>query len=95
MNVVPLKQLSIEYIKDFVQQKTCFCIHNPNGDLFQHPETKDGIPENCLLIDLQNANVICIVYNALNDKNKANFNRILQNEYKFASLLDEMWSFVR
>lgn len=94
MKTVSLKQLTIDVIKAAVYQRTCLFVKNQEGNLFQHPETEDGIPENSLLIDLQNANVLCIVYNALNDKNKANFNRILQNEYKFASLLDKMWDWV-
>lgn len=94
MKITKLKQLTIDFIESMVLQKTCFCVENQGGDLFQHPASEDGIPENSLLIDVQNANVLCIVYEGLNAKNQANFNNILQDEYTFASLLDEMWNWV-
>ncbi len=93
MKNVSIKQLTIDFLKSAVSQHTCFCIGNQGGELFQHPETEE-IPENSLLVDVQSANVMCIVYNALSDKNKANFNNVLQNEYKLASLLDKMWEWV-
>ena len=94
MVTTKLKQLTIDFIESMVLQKTCFCVENQGGDLFQHPTSEDGIPENSLLIDVQSANVLCIVHKGLNTKNQANFNNILQDEYKFASLLDKMWDWV-
>lgn len=93
MFTVPIKQLTIDFLKSAVKQHSCFCIENQGGNLFQHPETEE-IPENSLLVDVQSANVLCIVYNALSSKNQARFNSMLQNEYKLASLLDKMWDWV-
>jgi hypothetical protein len=94
MTIVPLKELTIDHIKDSVRQKAAFCIRNEGGELFQHPEGESGIPENCLLLDIQSTNVLGLIYDALNPKNQARFNSVLQDEYKFANLLDKMWGMV-
>jgi len=93
MRVVTIKHLTIDFLKSAVKQHACFCIENQGGELFQHPESEE-VPENSLLVDVQSANVLCVIYNALNDKHKADFNNVLQNEYKLASLIEKMWDWV-
>lgn len=95
MNIVQIKQLTIDHFKKSVAEKACFCIFNPGGDLFQHPENyNEGIPADCLLIDIQSANVVCTVYDAINPENKAKFNSMVQDEYKLANFLNKMWKMV-
>lgn len=94
METVEIKNLTIEHFKQSVVNKQCFCIFNPGGELFQHPESCSGIPEDCLLIDIQSANVVCTIYDAVNPANQAKFNSMVQDEYKLANFLDKMWKMV-
>jgi len=94
MTTIPIKRLSIDFLKLAVEKHSCLCVENQGGELFQHPAS-DEVPENSLLIDAQSAKVLCLCYDGLNDTNKSKFNHILQDEYKFASLLDKMWDWVR
>ena len=94
MEMIDLKNLTIDFIHDKRDHHECFAVHNPEGDLFQHPIGVNDIPMNSLMIDMQSANVIVLIYDALKPDNKALFNSVLQDEYKFASFLDKMWKFV-
>ena len=94
MTTVQIKQLTIDHFKQSVADKQCFCIFNPGGDLFQHPESESGIPADCLLIDIQSANVACKIYDAVNPANQAKFNGMVQSEYNLANFLDKMWEMV-
>ena len=90
---VNIKDLTIEKIKEFVEGHSLMIIHNPGGDLFQ-AENERGEKVG-LLIDVQSLNVMATVYDHLKEKTKENFNDVLQDEYKLASLLDKMWSWVK
>lgn len=92
--IINIKDLSINYIRAMVKEHSCFYIHNPGGELFQHPESETA-PENCLCVDMQSANLICTLYDNLNEKNQSSFNSLLQDEFKLARFLDKMWSFVK
>lgn len=94
MTIVQIKQLTIDHIKNSVIQRACFCVFNPGGDLFQHPANENGIPENCLLLNIQSSKAINLIYDALNLQNQNKFNAMLQDEYKFANFLDKMWDMV-
>lgn len=90
---VQLKSLTIDIIKDRVRQHSYVTVHNPGGDLFQAKDEEGN--KTGLLIDVQSLNLLSKIYDALNDVNKAKFNSVLQDEYKFASLLNHMWECVK
>ena len=48
-----------------------------------------------ILIDMQSINLLITIYDNLKSKNQAKFNSVLQDEYKFANLLDKMWGWVK
>lgn len=87
---VQLKQLTIETIKDFVRQRSYMVVHNPGGELFQ-AENENG-DKTGLLVDVQSLSLLSQIYDNLNPTNQSRFNTVLQDEYKFANLLDKMWS---
>lgn len=87
---VQLKQLTIETIKDFVRQHSYMVVHNPGGELFQ-AENENG-DKTGLLVDVQSLSLLSQIYDNLNPTNQSRFNTVLQDEYKFANLLDKMWS---
>ena len=89
---VNIKDLTIEKIREFVKGHSLMIIHNPGGDLFQ-AEDEEGNKVG-LLLDVQSLNLITKVFEAVSQKHKDRFNEFLQEEYKLASLLDKMWSWV-
>jgi len=93
MKTVELKNLSIDFIREMRDNKEAFQIHNPGGDLFQH-EASEISDKDCLLVDMQSANVIMLIHDGLKPENQAKFNSVLQDEMKFASFLDHMWEMV-
>jgi len=89
---VNIKKLTIEKVKEFVKGHSLMIIHNPEGDLFQAEDERGR--KVGLLIDVQSLNCMATVYDNLKENNKGRFNDVLQDEYKLASLLDKMWSWV-
>ena len=93
MKTVELKNLSVDFIREMRDNKEAFQIHNPGGDLFQHAasETSD---KDCLLVDMQSANVMVLIYDALKPENQQRFNRFIHNEMNLANFIDHMWEMV-
>ena len=91
---IELKKLTIEIIQLMRDNYEAFQIHNPGGELFQH-EQSEVSDKDCLLVDIQSANVIIKIYEALSDGGQLKFNSLLQDEYRLANFLDSMWEMVK
>ena len=94
MKIILISELTIDDIKESLKNHDAILVHNPFGNLFQHAGSLDGIPKDCLLVDVQSLNAISMIYDYLKTENQAKFNTILQDEYKFARFLDSMWEMV-
>lgn len=109
-SAVQLKELTIGTIQEFVHDHCAMIVLNPGGELFQG-SMKAYLPEDAeefehtggpkgILIDVQRLNVIKTVHAHLaktkgEKEVEEKFNNILQDEYKFANLLDKMWGWVK
>ena len=81
---------SIDPIRNAVKTHTAFYLGNPDGELFQG---NGGLG---VLVDPQSAKVICLIYDSINETNRAKFHsELVQDEYKFANFLDGLWDMVK
>ena len=90
-DVVELKDLSLKKIQEFVNSHQAMRLINPGGELFQYTENGTNMG---IFIDVQSLNLMLKVYDTINEKNKENFQSFLNDEYRLASMLDKMWSWV-
>lgn len=93
MRTVELKYLNIDFIRAMRDEGSAFQIHNPKGHVFQHPKTVIS-DEDCLLVDIQSANVIVLIHDAIKSENQAKFNELLRDEFRLVNFLDTMWEMV-
>ncbi|MBN1123894.1 MAG: hypothetical protein JXA82_02725 [Sedimentisphaerales bacterium] len=82
--VVNLTDLTIERIKQALEEVHCLEIRNPGGELFQH---EDGFR-----LDLKSLLVLSRAYDALGSEARDRFNSTLQDEHRLAGLLEKMWA---
>jgi hypothetical protein len=92
---IPIKSLTPEDLIYHCKEQSYLLIENNGGELFQHEETEDGVPANCLLVDLFSLSAIVKIYNALNEQNKVKFAILLHDEYKLARFLDSFWDMIK
>ena len=90
--MILLKELTIDKLRERKKAKSYMVVSNPGGELFQGKQA-DGTKG--ILIDMQSINLLITIYDNLKSKNQAKFNSVLQDEYKFANLLDKMWGWVK
>jgi len=90
---IDIKYLTVQFIRECLAKHTAFQIYNPGGELFQHEQSQNS-DKDCLLVDVQSANVVVKIHDALKPENRSKFNRLLRDEFRLANFFDKMWEMV-